>query len=81
MERLLIMKYHMATKCRRKPTESHYRIELQGQTRLLGPIFQIHVKAYALPRIYGYISVTQNCWTSARIKDYRSDIPFDELEV
>jgi len=72
----------MATKCRRKTdgiTLSHRTAKVkQGYWSLF---VQIHVKAYALPRIYGYISGHSKLLDECTdIKIIESDIPFDELE-
>jgi hypothetical protein len=65
-----------------KPTESHYRIELPRSNKAIGHYLSKYMsKAYALPRIYGYISGHSKLLDECTdIKIIESDIPFDELE-
>jgi len=69
----------MPTENRRNP---HYRIELPRSNKAIGHYLSKYMsKAYALPRIYGYISGHSKLLDECTdIKIIESDIPFDELE-
>jgi len=72
----------MATKCRRKTdgiTLSHRTAKVK---QAIGHYLSKYMsKAYALPRIYGYISGHSKLLDECTdIKIIESDIPFDELE-